>query len=199
MKPKTLAGFEVTFQEDGDPWRTFSDRDEARKRRAILHALGSEPIGRVLELAAGNGSNSVPLAARALRLDATEGTEAGTNLVAGALGGGSRHRAVRLVLPGAFPRRSYDAVIVAELLYYLPGHVMNQIARDVAAAIRPGGRLVLAHHRIDFHDFAQKADDIHARFLRATGARWRRGVASRTGRWQVEGYARVARPVTKAR
>lgn len=193
MRPITLAGFETTFGQDADPWRTFSDRDEAAKRRAILHALGPGPFGRVLELGAGNGSNSVVLAARALRLDATEGTEAGTRLVARALGAGSRHRPARLVLPGAFPRQTYDAVLVAEILYYLSPQVMNRVARDVARALHPGGRLVLAHHRIDFHDFAQRAAGIHARFLRATGMRWSRGVGTRTGRWLVAGYRRTSR------
>lgn len=186
----TLDGFDAMFASDDDPWSTFAARDEAHKRDAILHALGPGAFGRVLELAAGNGSNSVALARRTLRLDATEGTEAGTALVRKAAGDDPRVNAARLVLPGRFPRTTYDAVVVAEILYYLAPRAMAQVARDVARALRPGGILVLAHHRIDFHDFAQHADAIHARFLRDSGVGWHAGHGTRTGRWKVRRYRR---------
>ncbi len=188
MRAIDLAGFERTFTGDDDPWATFSDADEALKRAAILHALGPGPIGRVLELGAGNGSNSAAVAPRALRLDATEGTGAGTALTARALAGRPRACATLLALPGRFPRRTYDAIVVAELLYYLTPGDMARVARDVAAALRAGGRLVLAQHRIDFHDFAQHADGIHERFIAATGRGWRPCGGRRTWRWRVETF-----------
>lgn len=186
MKPIDLTGFEQVFANDPDPWRTFSDRDEAVKRTAILHAVGPAARGRILELAAGNGSNSRALARRSLRLDATEATAAGTRLVAAALGNHApRARAIRLAVPARFPRRRYDAVVIAELLYYLSPRAMQQTARDVARALRPGGMLVLAHHRIDFHDFAQHAGQLQRAFLEQTGRHWRVRVVRRTGRWVV--------------
>ena len=190
MKAIDLAGFERKFAGNDDPWRTFTDRDEAHKRAAILHGLGSGPVGRVLELAAGNGSNSVPLARLALRLDATEGTPAGTDLVARAVGDNDRVRVCQLVLPGRFPARVYDHAIVAEVLYYLSICAMAQVARDVASALRRGGRLILAHHRVDYPDFVQHAHGIHGRFLRETGVSWCRETDVRTGRWRVQSYVR---------
>lgn len=191
MKPIDLAGFDRKFASDDDPWSTFSDRDEAHKRTAILHGLGGGPTGRVLELAAGNGSNSVKLSRRALRLDATEGTVAGTRLVARAIGETDRARVRRLVLPGRFPAACYDHIVVAEVLYYLSKRAMAQVARDVAAALRPGARLILAHHRVDYPDFVQHAEGIHDRFVGETGARWSRAGGVRTGRWRVETYVRA--------
>ena len=185
MRPITLDGFDRKFVDDDDPWSTFTDRDEALKRRAILHAMGPGPWGRVLELAAGNGSNSVAIAARALRLDATEATESGTALVAKALKGRLRARALKLIVPTALPRIRYDIVVVAEVIYYLSARDMTRTARDVAAALRAGGLLVLAHHRVDYPDFAQHAAHLQRAFLRATGHRWQVRVARRTGRWVV--------------
>lgn len=185
MNAIDLSGFSQKFAADDDPWRTFSNRDEAVKRAAILHGLGPGPLGRVLELASGNGSNSRAIAPRALRLDATEGTAEGTRLTARAISAWPRGRAITLPLPGRFPRGRYDAIVVAELLYYLSPNAMRQVALAVAAALRPGGRLVLAHHRIDYYDFAQHADGIQARFLEMTGARWTIGTVRCRSRWQV--------------
>jgi SAM-dependent methyltransferase len=188
MKPIGVDGFDRMFQSNADPWRTFSDRDEALKRAAILRGIGAMPIGRVLELGAGNGSNSVAIAGRALRLDATEGTATGARLVAGVLADHPRARALRLVLPARFPRTAYDVIVIAELLYYLKPRDMNLVARAVGRALRPGGRLVLAHHRIDFHDFAQRAAGIHDRFLGATRRCWRPIARRHARRWRVETY-----------
>ncbi len=133
MRPITLAGFDRKFARDADPWLTFSNRDEAVKRRAILHAIGQGPLGRVLEIAAGNGSNSVAMAPRTLRLDATEATASGTALVKSALQGNSRARALRLVVPGRLPRPRYDVAVVAEVLYYLRERDMARTARDLGS------------------------------------------------------------------
>jgi SAM-dependent methyltransferase len=188
MKPIEPGGFEHVFQSNADPWRTFSDHDEALKRAAIVRAIGAMPIGRVLELGAGNGSNSVAIAGRALWLDATEGTNSGVGLISRVLADHRRARVLRLVLPARFPRPVYDVVVIAELLYYLQPRDMNAVARAVGRALRLGGRLVLAHHRIDFHDFAQHAAGLHDRFLGATGRRWRPVAKLRTRRWRVETY-----------
>ena len=186
MKPIKLSGFEDKFTGNYDPWSTWTKPDEVLKRRAILHALGPGPIGRVLELGAGNGSNSHALAARALRLDATEATAAGTALVREAIGDSpSRARAVQLVVPAQPPRATYDAIVIAELLYYLSRRDMVRPASQVSEHLRPGGTLVLAHHRITFYDFVQHANSIHERFLQQTNAAWRVRDVRRTAKWRV--------------
>jgi SAM-dependent methyltransferase len=185
MRPITIDGFAAKFDGNEDPWSTYTDRDEALKRRAILHAMGPGPWGRVLEVAAGNGSNSAAIAPRALRLDATEATSSGVALVAKSISGRSRARAIALTVPARLPRSRYDIVVVAEVLYYLTARDMARTARDVAAALRPGGTLVLAHHRVDYPDFAQHAEHVQRAFLTMTGCRWNVRVARRTGRWVV--------------
>lgn len=192
MKAITVSGFDAKFAGDADPWRTFEDADEALKRTAILHGMGAGPWGRVLELAAGNGSNSAAIAPRALRLDATEATESGTALVARAINSfRPRARAIRLAVPARLPRKLYDAVVVAEVIYYLSPLAMKRTARDVGAALRPGGVLILAHHRIDFPDFAQRAAELQRRFLNATGLWWTVRTVRRTSHWIVLSCRRV--------
>lgn len=185
----SLAGFEATFRGNPDPWRTFTARDEVAKRRAILRALGPGPKGRVLELASGNGSNSVALARRARRLDATDGAPAAVALTARALHGRRGAVARRLVLPGHFPAARYDAIVAAEVLYYLTPSHLRATAREMRRALRPGGRLVLAHHHLRFADVAQSPAAVHDCLLRALGLSVRRCWRLRTARWRVEGLA----------
>lgn len=191
MKAIDLSGFAEKFAADDDPWGTFSNRDEAVKRAAILHALGPGPLGRVLELGSGNGSNSRAIAPRALHLDATDGTAEGTRLTAQAIASWRGARAMQLALPERFPRRNYDAIMIAELLYYLPPGAMRQVAVQVADTLRPGGRLVLAHHRIDYYDFAQHAAAIQSRFLNQTGLSWHVRSVRRRSRWHVVSAQRL--------
>ncbi len=184
----TLAGFDATFRGNPDPWATFTARDEAWKRRAILHALGPGRHGRLLELASGNGSNSVALADHALRLDATDGAPTAVALTAKALGPYPRATARRLILPARFPTRRYDAIVVAEVLYYLTPRDLAAVAREITATLRPGGRLVLAHHHIRFNDVAQHPATVHARLLAALNREARAHTGCRTHRWRVVGY-----------
>ena len=185
MRPIDLTDFAEKFAANDDPWRTCSDRDEAVKRATILHALGPGPLGRVLELGSGNGSNSRAMAARALRLHATEGTPEGTALTARAIVDWPRARAIHLALPARLPQRDYDAIVIAELLYYLPPQAMRHVAKCVAQALRPGGRVVLAHHQVDYYDFVQHAAGIQQRFLDLTGRSWRISTMRRRRRWHV--------------
>jgi cyclopropane fatty-acyl-phospholipid synthase-like methyltransferase len=186
MRPIALSGFADKFAGDPDPWSTWTDPDEALKRDAILHALPAGRVGRMLELGAGNGSNSKALAGRALRLDATEATAEGTTLVAEAVAWrGRRARAATLVVPAPPPRGTYDVIVVAELLYYLSLRDLHALARQVRRGLRANGTLVLAHHRITFYDFAQRAEHIHAHFLNATGMAWTCRVVRQNRRWSV--------------
>ncbi len=183
-----LAGFEATFRGNPDPWRTFAARDEVAKRRAILRALGAGPRGHILELASGNGSNSVALARRARRLDATDGAPTAVALTARALAGKRGARALLLALPGHVPGTRYDAIVVAELLYYLTPAQLAATAHEIRRALRPGGRLVLAHHHLRFADVAQPPATVHARLLGALGLSARCSWHQRTARWRVAGH-----------
>lgn len=78
----------------------------------------------------------------------------------------------RMMLGGTPPRPVYEAIGIAELLYYRSANKVEKLAHLVVARLRAGGKLVLPHHRITFYDFAQHADAIHDRFLAATKRPW---------------------------
>jgi len=183
-----LAGFEAKFRAGPDPWQTFTARDEAIKRQCILCALGNGPIARILELGSGNGSNSQALARRALKLQACDGSASATQLTREALADAPRAHAWQIALPARLPGRQFEAVVIAELLYYLDARAMQRLARDVAGVLAPGARLVLAHHQVEFPDNSQRTAGVHERFVAATGHRLRLRQRWQNRRWRVEAW-----------
>lgn len=190
-RPIDLAGFEARFNADPDPWNTFSARTEYLKRMAILRAAGTRRRATGLELAAGNGSNTLPLSRCVLRLDVCEGTRSGVDLILGEVGERSRIRVHHLVLPGRFPRQRYDLIVIAELLYYMPSADLLRMARDVSRSLAPGGRLILAHHHQAFADARAPGLEAERRFLAAISPPLQSSRCARTGRWQVSAWDRT--------
>ena len=194
MSAITLAGFEARFAEDSDPWGTRVHREERVKRDAILYALGPGRAGRVLELASGNGSNSVELAQRSLRLVATDGAQSAVGLTREALDGVTRADVRQLALP-ALPEGRFDAVVIAEVLYYLRSREVVALGRGLRRAVRPGGRIVLAHHHIDFDDTSCRPAVCHDLLARGLGeVLASRKVSKRHRNWRVERMVRVGTP-----
>ena len=66
------AGFEAKFRENIDPWNYAASPFEAYKRAVLLHACGTRPFGRGLELACAIGETTRMLAPRCLRLLAVD-------------------------------------------------------------------------------------------------------------------------------
>ena len=182
--PIRIDGFEAVFSEAADPWQTWTRRDEVVKRDAILRACG-RVRGRTLELACGNGSNTRALAERSLRLLALDGAPSAVALTRAAVP--DPHVDVRVArLPEDTPREAFDLIVVAELLYYLrPGEIARLGQR---LSLAPGGRLVLAHHHIDFPDTSTRPATVHARLLDAMGLAGAPVARTRTARWRVEAF-----------
>ena len=182
--PATLAHFDATFAADADPWHTLASRDEAVKRRAILRAL-PQTSGRLLELAPGNGSNSVALRQKSLRLLAADGARNAVELTRARLGNDSRAEVRQARLPEELPRGPFHGAVLAELLYYLPDESVRELARRLRRQLAPGATVVLAHHSTPFSDTASRPADVHARFRDALDAGPLHPVA-RTRQWRVE-------------
>ncbi|WP_430450332.1 class I SAM-dependent methyltransferase [Rhodophyticola sp.] len=186
----TLDHFDRLFTGAADPWGTRTSRDEAHKRRVVLRMLGTQTHGRVLELGCGNGSNSQVLASRALSLDACDGSKAALRRADQTVGGLSRVKLHHLPLPSRFPRSTYDAIVIAEMLYYLDDRTLAFVMREIERSLRPGGSLVLCHHHRQFADAAQKQPGFHARFTRRSRINWQSGTRHRTSRWEAQTFWR---------
>ncbi|HYH16989.1 MAG TPA: trifunctional glycosyltransferase/class I SAM-dependent methyltransferase/polysaccharide deacetylase [Azospirillum sp.] len=165
------AGTEAEWEEaftEADPWHYDSSYEQGKYERT-LGMLPDGPIGHALELACAEGHFTVKLAPRVGRLIAAD-------ISATALGR-ARERCAGLTnvtfqhldmvtdpIPGGM-----DLIVCSEVLYYLRDRrALRQVAGKFAQALKPGGRLVMAHanlmadepHRTGFpwpHAFGSKA------------------------------------------
>ena len=181
--PIRIEGFEAVFAQDADPWGTYERRSEAVKRAAILRAAG-RTRGRTLELACGNGSNTVELARRSLRLLALDGAPSAVAITQ-ARAGGPRVTVREALLPTGAPREPFDLIVIAEVLYYLRDAEIARLGQRLTLA--PGGRLVLAHHHIEFADTSSPPARAHHTLLAAMPG-LERVSHLRTNRWRVEAF-----------
>jgi len=193
MKPvATLAHFDRVFSRSSDPWFTRSSQAEVHKRKVILGLMGSGRLGRVLELGCGNGSNTVQLARRALSLDACDGSVEALRRADSVTSGIPHLTLHHTSLPARFPCNRYDAIVIAELLYYLDDQCFAATMREIDRTLRPGGLLLLCHHHRQFDDAAQRQASLHERFVRYSRFQWANERAHRTSRWIAQAYRRYS-------
>jgi ubiquinone/menaquinone biosynthesis C-methylase UbiE len=136
-----------------DRIRSLHASDEAVEG-AMLDMIGPGPLRAVLDLGTGTGrilTLLAPLAARLVGVDANHAmlAVARANLEAAGL----RHAELRQGDIYALPveRQAFDLVIIHQVLHFLddPGRAL----REAAAALRPGGRLLVvdfAPHTLEF-------------------------------------------------
>jgi SAM-dependent methyltransferase len=164
----------------------------AAPNRFVAEQFGSRTPGRALDLACGNGRNTLWLARSGWRVTAVD-------FSAVALAAGSEQaRAEELEIEWLRrdateyqPERGrYDAVVVAYL--HLPAEPLARALRDAAAAVAPGGRLVVVGHDVtNLADGVGGPQDPAVLYTPET-------VATALGTLQVRRAERVTRPVDGA-
>ena len=184
------AGFEAKYRESIDPWDYATSRFERVKREMLLAACGPGPFGRALELACGTGATSRALAPRCLQLLALD-SSATAIAEAARLGAATpRARYREALLPRDMPRGPFDLIVASEILYYLrPPELAPMLAR-MAAALAPGGRLVVLHHTVDFDDAPIRPRAAQARARAVLGRALAEVALRQTGRFQVAAFER---------
>ena len=182
--PLRVVGFDMLFSGSDDPWDTWAGRDERNKRASLLRACG-HTRGRALELGCGNGSNTAMLRHRALRLVAVDGAASAVSVTRKNIK--SNNVSVQLaILPRELPRKTFDLVVIAEMLYYLTPREIECLASGLNFGT--GSRLVLAHHHVNFSDTSSQPATVHFRLITALRRTVKQVYIHRTAKWQVEAF-----------
>ena len=159
------ARFAGLYRADDDPWRVRSSWYERRKRDVVLACLPQRHYRFAAEPGCGLGELTRELAARCDRLDASDYTEEAvraTSLATRGLSGVGVHTAA-LPDPAALPD-GIDLAVLSEVVYYLGDGDVRATVDRLAAALVPGGDVVLTHWRGWPADAPADAAAVHARF-----------------------------------
>lgn len=156
--------FDSLYALNGDPWDFATSAYEAAKYAATLAALPQPRYARALELGCSIGVLTRELARRC-------GSLLAADLSAAALTRAREHCADQTHvtfeqrdLARSFPAGTFDLILVSEVAYYFSPHDLGNLRANVAAALAPGGHLLLVHFTGQTN-YPQTADEVHAAFL----------------------------------
>ena len=107
---------------------------------ALVRAGSLAPGARVLDVAAGTGRVAVPLASRGCRIVALDLARPMLDEIAKKSPSSRIHRVVGVGEQLPFSDVSFDAVVIARLLYLVPE--WQELLRDVRRVLKPGGRVL---------------------------------------------------------
>ena len=189
------AGFETKFRENIDPWNYAASPFEAYKRTVLLHACGTRPFGRGLELACAIGETTRMVAPRCLRLLAVDSSATALKEAARRSTG---HRKITLrlaLLPQQMPRGPFDLIVVSELLYYLRPNDLRSLISLIPRALAPGGRVVILHHLQDFNDAAVRPRFAQRSVVAAFHCRMPLARLVNAGRFEAAALVKRSRPL----
>lgn len=175
------AWFDALYARDRDPWRFASSAYERAKYGATLQALAWRRFGRAFEVGCSIGILTRQLAPRcdsllAVDVAATAVEQAQQHCA------GLEHVAIQqLRIPDAWPRQSFDLILLSEVLYYLSSDDVVRSAELTRARLRPDGIVLLVHYTgpTDYPCTGDAACDLFISASRLAAIRQRRQTAYR--------------------
>jgi 2-polyprenyl-3-methyl-5-hydroxy-6-metoxy-1,4-benzoquinol methylase len=146
------AHFEALFRESSNPWQHESAY-ETTKVRQTLNLLPDVSDKQALEVGCGEGYMTRQIAARVKDLVAIDISSTALERAARRCDGidNVEFRQLNFVKDSLGGR--YDLIVCSEVLYYCPDRaVLRNVARQLAASLRSGGLLLLAHANLVIDD-----------------------------------------------
>jgi len=154
--------FEDLWTSSADPWDHAGRWYETRKYDLTVATLPAARYHHAVEAACGIGLLTTRLAARADRVTATDRfPRAATETAARCASLPHVTVEVADVRDGP-PAAPYDLAVLGEVLYYFDAGTTVDVMRRWHDGIRPGGHLVLVHHRPAVAEHVLDGDDVHA-------------------------------------
>lgn len=177
--------FRKLYRSKDDPWSFADSPYEADKYRATIEALPRARYRSALELACSIGVFTARLARRCDALLAVDVSEDALARAAERCAALPQVRFALCDLAASFPAGRFDLITFCEAGFYFGPRDLAQIRERIAAALQPGGDLVLVHWTPLVDGHAQTADDVHESFLSDPRFIARRHLAAPTYRLDV--------------
>jgi LmbE family N-acetylglucosaminyl deacetylase/SAM-dependent methyltransferase len=154
--------FDAVHLGAADPWGYEDSWYEQRKRALTLAALPEPKYDAGLEVGCSIGTLSAGLAQRCGRFLAVDASSTAQLQAARRLAPFAGAEARHLTLPRQWPDGSFDLIVVSEVGYYLTPPEVGELFGRIAAALAPGGTLLLCHWRHPISGWELDGDSVHA-------------------------------------
>lgn len=151
--------FEQMYADNPDPWNFAHRWYDARKHALTEAALPRARYASAFEPGCSTGMLTQRLAARCDALLAVDAVDAAVRTTADRLRDQPHVTVARARLPGDWPDRTFDLIVLSEIAYYFAD---NRLLTRAVASLAPGGDLVAVHWRRDVAEHARTGDDVHA-------------------------------------
>jgi cyclopropane fatty-acyl-phospholipid synthase-like methyltransferase len=165
------AYFDAIYARESDPWQFATSDYERQKYAASLAALPDRRFAAGLEIGCSIGVLTGQLAGRCDRLVAVDVAEAALARARQAVT--AAHVAFANVRvpeewPAAWSARSFDIIVLSEVLYSLVPADIERVAGLCRTALRPGGWMLLVHY-LGATDYPVSGDAATSLFVSAAG------------------------------
>jgi SAM-dependent methyltransferase len=134
---------------------------EARKYALTVALLPRQRYGAAFEPGCSIGVLTAQLAPRCDRLLACDAVPAAVAAARVRTAGLPGVRVDQRVIPGQWPRGSFDLIVWSELLYYFDDADLGQILGLGIGSLRPGGQVLAVHWRHPAPDHPRTGDEVH--------------------------------------
>ena len=147
MRDQTLplSHFEAFYARGPDPWHFATSPYEAAKYDATLSALPRDRYSKAFEVGCSVGVFTGKLAERCDELLAIEPVVEALEAARVLNAGRSWVRFSPAFIPANWPDERFDLVILSEVLDYLGGADLAQVAECLFHSVEPAGDVVLVH------------------------------------------------------
>ncbi len=180
--------FEEVYRRNPDPWGFTTSPYEAGKYTATLAALPREHYPMAFEAGCSIGVLTEKLARRCGELLSVD--------VSGQALQQARERCARLGnvrfelcrLPGEFPGRKFDLILISEVGYYLSLPDLLALRERCISQLEASGHLLLVHWTPFVHDYPLTGDQVHETFLQTSGQQLRHLAGRREERYRWDLY-----------
>lgn len=169
MSASSLPSFDALYRESADPWLAETRWYERRKRALVLACLPHERYGSAYEPGCGNGILTEALAARCDDILASDGSHLAVAAARRRLAAIERVSVERHVLPGDWPSRTFDLVILSELVYFLDAAAIEATGRLVCRSLGDCGIALACNWRAPIVGYGHSGDEAHRILADAIG------------------------------
>ncbi len=158
--------FDEMYAAADDPWEVKNRWYEQRKRDMLVAALPDQQYAFAFEPGCSIGALTQQLAARSNRLLACDASKRAVATASRRLADKPWVDVRHAVVPEDWPcDRTFDLVVLSELLYYLDEHALSELLDRAVVSLSERGTLVVAHWRPAVADHLLTGDAVHEAVL----------------------------------